>query len=276
MAPSYELRIRLRQHHNIQQPAQDRQASPTNRNSSKMKSRRFRSNIKKHPELYAAYLSEAKIRSHSYRESLSAEQRLLYNEKAKNRMRKMREKKKLAAQQENNSTTETQTVKPVTRSDEEKVQKQREKWKTEKRLYRSRMTAQKCRRINEKRRAKYRESVAAIRRASAPSTLLRELPVTDNMTNQSDCRSDDAKRKALQRARQSLPKNPAAFANTAGKLIDSCSPRKKGALAKVGVNKPSHAHQKLVEALQKRQNYDLLEVVKISISTTNCWRHLEQ
>ena len=157
---------------------------------------------------------------------MSEEKRKISNEKAALRMQIMRARKK---QQKREAALRPQEAqRPNTRAEEERKKKQQEAWKRQKRNWRASLHPQKKRRLNEKRRAKYSEKKAA-RKAQAECNNDQGPARDSELMN--DSRSDAAKRKALQRARQSLPKEPFAFADTVCDVVATCSPRKQAALA---------------------------------------------
>jgi hypothetical protein len=119
----------------------------------------WRDKLKEDPVKFEEYKKKDRERAKIYRSTLNEGEKAKMREKARERVRKYREKKKVLA----TVTTDTITCrKKWTRNDEKMQETQREKWRVTKQKQRANYTAQKKRRILEKRRKQYREKKANV------------------------------------------------------------------------------------------------------------------
>ena len=112
------------------------------RSKNKKAQKLWRERLKGDPSKYKEHREYETLRVKAFRASMNLEQKQKYNEKTKLRMKKYREKMKKEGQ------TNNKTKHPNTRKANEK---QREIWRKNKQQQRLEMTAQKKRRINERR-----------------------------------------------------------------------------------------------------------------------------
>ena len=111
---------------------------------------KYRQKRKEDTERYTQYLEENKVKCKAYRESMKGdeEKRQWRNERARQRMAKMREKRRL--QQVSDNTHQN----AETRNDKNEEELQRERWREQKRKQRINYSLQKHTDINRKRREK--------------------------------------------------------------------------------------------------------------------------
>ena len=134
------------------------------------------------------------------------------------------------------------------------------------------MSAQKKRRINEKRRKRYAEK----NEEEAKKRLLQR--PTD-----ADVRSSEGKRKAALRAMKALPKDPVGFVHTIGDIINKASPRKKLIMDKAGLVSPKmnklqsstmSALKDRLNALKMKRRKADLEARRNLLSTLSVLKHI--
>jgi hypothetical protein len=172
----------------------------------------YRQRMKDNPEMYKSHRECETLRLKLFRLNMSDEQKKNYGEKSKERMRRYREKQKA----EGDSSPKTAVR--LTRAEAEKRQTG---WRDQKRNQRGNMSAQKKRRVNEKRRASYHQkkkalsaspvpttssAVPATTSSAAPTTTSSDVPTTTSSAVPTY--SGTAKRKAVSRSLKSMPKHP--------------------------------------------------------------------
>ena len=170
------------------------------------------------------------------------------NESANQRMRKMRQKRKLNEQEKGK-----EKAKPQTRQQRETHERQKQVWRDRKKVRRETMSKEEHERMLANRRGKYalkkqRERVqfeeelrlkAEKEKLEQESNRLQELERQLNQKQEEidkkkqeladqgkDVRTKEARRKSLQRARSGMPKKPSHYASTAMDLISQASPEK--------------------------------------------------
>lgn len=180
----------------------------------------YRLRLKESKEKNDAHQYHEKIRAKLWRLNRSEDGKTNDRELNRLRARRYRERKKA----EGKNTTKA-TKKKVTRAER---QMQKEKWCLSKKKQRAQMSSQAKRRMNEKRRAKY----AATKAALTPVGSL-TVPATNGFT------SSTAKRKAVSRSLRILPKDPEKFAEVVSAFVKNATPRKKTALKQRLVLSPS-------------------------------------
>lgn len=212
---------------------------------------RWRKKLKEDNDEYMKFLSTDAARCKVNRLLMDDDHRRIYNASAKRRMQqyRARQKAKKVLTGTQDTTVQLQPSKPLTRADLDKQTKERETWRDKKRLQRAQISAQKRRRQNEKRRRQYQEAKALTSNNHLTVDSIHEsLPLINPNTIDhiameplatplatSHLSSSSNTRVALHRARSSLPKSPKRFASVVQNLVDRASPRKKAALAKVGL-----------------------------------------
>ncbi|PIK53459.1 hypothetical protein BSL78_09645 [Apostichopus japonicus] len=208
--------------------------------------RRYRGRIKADQECYVQYRAKETERVKEYRQTMSQEAKERTNETARLRMKKYRERKRLENIHEKVNAKSDRSMQ--TRSEKEKKSNQREKWRLYKQRYRAGLNSQKRRRIREKDAAAKRNK-AHKRQLDNP-----EPPASTNTENvgNSTFPSPNARRKAISRARLSIPKTREKYAEVVAALVNKASPRKKDLLAKQGIGSPNAADQSnVLAAIQK-------------------------
>lgn len=163
------------------------------------------------------YLEENKKRSKNYRKNRNEEQKDVDREKARIRAKQYRDRMK-----EKYGSTVPLSRKANIKTRRE-VANQREYWRKKKQDSRSRLHAQKKRRIKEYDRKRKMESKKVLNGDLTPT-------ITDE--NESvRIFTPEAERKAFSRAKKYIPKDPKRYAGIVSKLITKASPKKKAALA---------------------------------------------
>lgn len=202
----------------------------------------------------AAYKIQCDIeneRSRNFRSNLCEEKRLNYNEKAKERMQRMR-CKKLEAMAVANCSTDPETKALQTRSMEEKLKAKREKEKLRKRAERAKMNPQKKRRVRERDAWYHMEKRAILKRETVA-----DIPTgngIDHLFNEEQpFATNNACRKAISRAKKSIPASSSKGAEVLKGLVLTATPRKKALLEKAGisVNKTGHHDGDLMRAIKR-------------------------
>lgn len=205
--------------------------------------KKYRRKMKEERPLeYNAFRSMENDRSRNFRANMGEEKRKQYNEKAKLRMRKMRERQKLgekAALSRSEAAGEATTLQ--TRSMEEKMKLKREQQKIRKREWRAKLSAQKKRRIREK-DARYQREKRARSRPETGNT--GDGTSDDDTAERVSFTSDAARRKAIWRAQRQIPSNSKKGAEVLGALVSKASPRKKEYLKKEGIISNKSLQQK--------------------------------
>ncbi|XP_063446520.1 uncharacterized protein LOC134726055 [Mytilus trossulus] len=193
--------------------------------SSKQKMKEYRDRLKENPDTYKAYLASEAERNRAYRAKLGDQQRERQREKTRIRVQKFREKNKSALILK--TPQEDALVQQKTPKTRQKVKDQREYWRDKKKEQRKNMTAQKRRRVNEKRRLNYAE-----KRVKKLTTKEKE---KEERTISPGYKTKEAERKAVYRAKQSLPSSPNKFASVLAGIAASATPRKRAALQNDGI-----------------------------------------
>ncbi|XP_045207653.2 uncharacterized protein LOC123559695 [Mercenaria mercenaria] len=208
--------------------------------------KQYRERLKECPALYKAYKDKEAARGRQYRASLSDAKKKDQREKTRLLVQKWRDQQKLKMNFNMNQATTSKPKHSV--SVKTRVQKkQQEKWRINKQKQRANMTAQKKRRIHEKRRAKYNEKKKQITRTK------KEKPIKESSIQEDGYKTEDAKRKAVYRAKQTLPSEQKKIAQVMSKLTESASPRKRKALDQEGFFTPAvkKRHIDFVKQYQK-------------------------
>ncbi|CAC5413756.1 unnamed protein product [Mytilus coruscus] len=193
--------------------------------SSKQKMKEYRDRLKENPDTYKAYLASEAERNRAYRARLDDQQRERQREKTRIRVQKFREKTKSAMTLK--TPNDDALVQPKTPKTRQKVKDQREYWRNKKKEQRKNMTAQKRRRVNEKRRLNYAE-----KRDKKLTTKEKE---KEARTTTTGYKTKEAERKAVYRAKQSLPSSSNKFASVLAGIAASATPRKRAALENDGI-----------------------------------------
>ncbi|XP_069141742.1 uncharacterized protein [Argopecten irradians] len=211
------------------------------------RSRNFRERLKKNPELYKAHRAYETARTKNIRAELKEDQRLAYNAKSRERMRKYRERQKAEG------VVVRKVRRVMTRTEAEVL---RRKWRDEKRRLRENMTSQKRRRVNELRRIRYKQKTQLKSVKVAQTTLTGEHDVIDEpcTSRTSAFPSEMAKRKAISRAKKTLPNSPKQFSSVVASIISSATPRKKTEL-----------HKEIICSPKARKRLDILESMNINL-----------
>ncbi|XP_052073589.1 uncharacterized protein LOC127711546 isoform X2 [Mytilus californianus] len=203
--------------------------SATQQKSNKQKMVEYRQRLKESPDTYQAYLASEAERNKAYRANLTEEKRATQRELTRLRVKRFREKKKtqLTLNEPNKSNDNVNDTTPKTPQTRQKVKGRREYWRKKKQDQRQNMTAQKKRRINERRRQKYAEK--------------KGIKILDDSEKQQSLSSvspgyitKEAERKAIYRAKKSLPTSPNKFASVLSGIAAMATPRKRAALDKNG------------------------------------------
>ena len=232
--------------------------------------RRYRQKRKGDPEKYAAYLEKNKKACQQYRDQMSEEQKTEYIEKGKQRVSDSRKRKaeEKAAQPE----------KRVTRTDISAQAAQREKWRLARAKSRENQHWKTKEAVNKKRRSDYQAQRKKIQPKPSAQTCQESEPSTSSIDL--DQRTGLAQRKALQRARASLPESATKYVHTVEALIHSSTPRKKRLFYKRNPTMTQEAEigRNFVKAVKglRAQNFVenrntrkiLLEVVRMGSSGT--------
>ena len=164
------------------------------------------------------------LRAKEYRAGLNEDQKARSRELTRQRVARCRARKKSEKRTKSDPAVET-------RGQEQQKEKKRKIWAEEKRKYRAKLTAQKKRRILEKRRVDY--EMKRIRKSENKLTV--KIMKTPQGKSQIDVRSEGSKRKALSRARKALPQEASKYASTVSDLIQKTTPHKRHALEQVGL-----------------------------------------
>ncbi|XP_041361241.1 splicing regulatory glutamine/lysine-rich protein 1-like isoform X1 [Gigantopelta aegis] len=184
------------------------------------------------PEKYQDYLDKNRKKCKKFQETRSEEQKAKEKIISRERVQKYRKEEK---QKEN-------TKKVTTRQDIAADNRQREKWRIQKKKQREEMTPQQKRRKKEARREFYKqkkESEWMKISVSIPSE-------TDNGQMDAELiesRTPVAQRKALQRARCALSKSPRKFVSTVTALVSQSSPRKQQLFKKLNLLQGEKQHK---------------------------------
>jgi len=207
----YSLRVNLRQ-----QSKTEKSKTPKTQHD---RYKTWYEKLKKNKVAYEQHKKKDSIKQKLYRQSLSGNKKLDYNNKSKLRMREYRSRRKERG--EVNST-------PATRR---QVEKKREYWREKKKQQRAKMAPQAKLRENEKRKERYR------------------MMVRKKLQFQGTPTKDAIKRAS---GRMAIPKNPAMFAATVDSLVNEATSKKREALKARGLvftpkSKRQHAtHRKIV------------------------------
>ena len=224
----------------------------------------YRQKRKEDIERYTQYLEKNRVNCKAYRESMKGdeEKRQQNNERARQRMAKMREKRKL----QQISANTPQKVK--TRNDRNEEEMQRKQWREEKRKQRSNYSSQKRTAINKKRREKRLEQKLAreregLSKKTNSATTQTETPLSSSAPSPASSSSwtPNAQRTALSRARKSMPKNPQQFAETWTQLAEKATPRKKHAIQEKQMYSQKQARlghllQETIQRLRNKSDHD--------------------
>lgn len=178
--------------------------------------RQYRARLKENVEQYQLHCKLEQQRSYEYRKRMSADQKRRSNEKAKLRMRRMRERKRNAVRR--GSATEI----IHTRLAEQKKKLQREYWRQKKKEERAKMSSQKKRRVREKDAQRKRLSRAKQVKSNRDDTFA----------------TPAAKRKAISRAKSQMPRSSASkYAEVVKGLISTATHEQANELKKHGLVK---------------------------------------
>ncbi|XP_064649611.1 uncharacterized protein LOC135501423 [Lineus longissimus] len=209
--------------------------------------------IKEEKGLLESFRKDESTRLILHRISLSDEQRKQYNAKAAERMRRYRERKK------ENINPQKRMTRAEIQSSEEKKTKQREYWRLKKQEYRASLTGQAKRRRREKERAQREPEQGEVVSSH----------VSPDEESDEDFQTDCARRKAISRVKQCMPKTPKKWIKVIGGLVRKMSPRKQKHAENHGfVNNPDntvHAEiginiSKEVDKLKKKRDRKSLAV----------------
>ena len=173
--------------------------------SSCERSKKWREKLKSQPEnsdRYKQYKELKALRSKiNRRKVIDDETKAERNLATSRRMREYRARKKIEAQSVSDIPP-SENSKRSTRSDDTKVEKQRQYWKLKQSESRARISAQKKRRITEKRKEKYRQKRIVSLQGEDK----------DDDGEPGSYQTSVAKRKAISRAKTSIPKTASKFA----------------------------------------------------------------
>ncbi|VDI69356.1 Hypothetical predicted protein [Mytilus galloprovincialis] len=231
------LKVKLRsrtRNTEIKQPSNasynEGKQSATQQKSNKQKMVEYRQRLKESPDTYQAYLASEAERNKAYRvANLTEEKRATQRELTRLRVKRFREKNKaqLTLNEPNQSNDNVNDATPKTPQTRQKVKGRREYWRKKKQDQRQNMTAQKKRRINERRRQKYAGK--------------KGIKILDDSKKQQSLASvspgyitKEAERKAIYRAKKSLPTSPNKFASVLSGIAAMATSRKRAALDKNG------------------------------------------
>ena len=190
------------------------------------------------------WLSQQAERSRNQRRSMTDEQRKHYNEKAKERMRRLRERKVQGARSGNSEPSASNSVK----WSEARNKRERRQYKTMKqREYRSKMTG------NQKRA--YRQKDRQYRRRRAAE---------DKAKKRADRPQAPKEDRASRYARRMQKQNPEEFAQTISHLIEQASPSKQKALHSRGIfrEKTRNSITKAIRDITKKAKNVVVNVLR--------------
>ncbi|XP_033754519.1 uncharacterized protein LOC117343464 [Pecten maximus] len=191
----------------------------------------FRERMKKDVAVYKSYRAYESLRIQAFRASMTEEQKQKYNEKARIRNQRYRQKKK----SEPGFNIYITNKRAYTRN---ATEKQRETWKKVKRDQRSNMSAQKRRRVNERRRELYALKKQGKKAVSNASSSSRSSSSNTSVVPSGGFPSAAAKRKAISRSLRILPTDANKFADVVSSIIAKTTPNKKAALMKKCITSP--------------------------------------
>ncbi|WAR11089.1 hypothetical protein MAR_036165 [Mya arenaria] len=191
--------------------------------SSKERMRKYRQRMKEQPEVYEAYRQFKNAKNRDYRKNLGGNQKAANKEKTRLRVQKWRKKKARKLKEGVEMPNVRKTPKAKTRH---QCQKLKDQWRLSKQNQRASMSAQK-RRINEKRRESYAK-LKVVKRQKV--SIMKEVQETA-----SSYKSQDAERKAVYRAKQSIPSTPPKYAKVVETLATRATPRKRKAMEDLGL-----------------------------------------